>query len=135
MEIDKKLYNEIKAYCDLNGLKPREYIHSLLSKAFMQDKYGDKPGLQGVVLVKLPKEETKKADDLMNEIVESVGGNDKYQKLISDIIFDDYNPSIHAEENVAKNEETQAPEPPRDTVSQEVSRNEEKPKKRKLTAK
>lgn len=43
MEIDKELYNEIKEYCDLNGLKPRAYIHTLLKKAFMEDKYGKMP--------------------------------------------------------------------------------------------
>ena len=43
MEIDKELYNDIKAYCDLNGIKTREYIHNLLKKAFMEDKYGKMP--------------------------------------------------------------------------------------------
>lgn len=43
MEIDKSLYNEIKAYCEINGLNTREYIHRLLKKAFMVDKYGEVP--------------------------------------------------------------------------------------------
>ena len=34
MEIDKKLYDEIKAYCDLNGIKARDYVNRLLRKAF-----------------------------------------------------------------------------------------------------
>ena len=45
MEIDKKLYAQIKEYCDINGLKPKEYINDILSKAFMRDKYGDKPSI------------------------------------------------------------------------------------------
>lgn len=43
MEIDKNLYKEIKAYCDLNGLKARDFIHKLLKDAFIKEKYGDRP--------------------------------------------------------------------------------------------
>lgn len=43
MEIDKKLHEEIKEYCKLNGLKTTEYVNSLLKKAFMEDKYGVSP--------------------------------------------------------------------------------------------
>lgn len=43
MEVDKKLYEEIKEYCKLNGIKPSEYVNSLLKKAFMEDKYGVSP--------------------------------------------------------------------------------------------
>ena len=43
MEIDKKLHEEIKEYCKLNGLKTAEYVNSLLKKAFMLDKYGVSP--------------------------------------------------------------------------------------------
>lgn len=46
MEIDKELYKEIKEYCDLNGIKVREYVNSLLKKAFMKDKYGSAPFLK-----------------------------------------------------------------------------------------
>lgn len=45
MEVDKKLYQEIKQYCELNGLKPSEYVNSTLKKAFMEDKYGSAPFL------------------------------------------------------------------------------------------
>ena len=58
MEIDKELYNEIKEYCVLNGLKPKDYIHSLLKKAFMRDKYGDRPGFMVLPLRPEPKVET-----------------------------------------------------------------------------
>ena len=43
MEIDKKLYEDIKAYCKLNNLKVGEYVNGLLKKAFMEDKYGASP--------------------------------------------------------------------------------------------
>ena len=57
MEIDKELYKDIKAYCDLNGLKPREYIHKLLKEAFMKDKYGDRPDFMVLPLRPEPKVE------------------------------------------------------------------------------
>ena len=131
MEIDKKLYKEIKEYCDLNGIKTKEYIHSLLSKAFMADKYGDRPGF---IAIKQNKSEIDKAEENFSKIVESVGGPDKYNGMVTDLIFDD---------NVAKNEETAPSNVLRDTVSQEVSREkdenavkeEKKSKKRKIEAK
>lgn len=43
MDIDKKLYNSIKEYCDLNNMDTSEYINKLLKKAFMEDKYGKVP--------------------------------------------------------------------------------------------
>ena len=43
MEVDKQLYEEIKEYCSLNGLKPREFTNSLLRKAFMEEKFGKTP--------------------------------------------------------------------------------------------
>lgn len=43
MEIDKKLHDEIKAYCKLNGLKMNEYINKLLRNAFNIDRYGISP--------------------------------------------------------------------------------------------
>ena len=46
MEVDKKLYEDIKEYCKLNGLKPSEYVNATLKKAFMEDKYGSAPFLK-----------------------------------------------------------------------------------------
>ena len=43
MEIDKKLHNEIKEYCKLNGLKMTDFINHLLKKAFNIEKYGLSP--------------------------------------------------------------------------------------------
>ena len=47
MELDYKLTKEISSYCSLNGLDEKEYVNSLLKKAFMVDKYGDRPPLYG----------------------------------------------------------------------------------------
>lgn len=43
IELDKKLHKDIKEYCQLNGLVMKDFINKLLKKAFMVEKYGDKP--------------------------------------------------------------------------------------------
>lgn len=43
MQIDEKLYAEIKQYCELNGLKIKPFISDLLRKAFNREKFGDGP--------------------------------------------------------------------------------------------
>lgn len=43
VSIGRKLYDSIREYCDLNGLQVKEYVNTLLSKAFMEDKYGTAP--------------------------------------------------------------------------------------------
>lgn len=43
MDIEEKLYAEIKEYCKLNGLKVTKYVNELLREAFMRDKYGERP--------------------------------------------------------------------------------------------
>lgn len=145
MEIDKELYKQIKEYCELNGIKPKEYIHNLLSKAFMEDKYGKSPFNfntesngdksfdnipETVVKTKVQEivKSMKSGDEEFSEIIEQVGGSDKYNDMVSDLIFED---------NVAKNENTEQQNKVRDTVSQEMSRNKDvngqrKVKKRKI---
>lgn len=43
VEIEKKLYQEIKDYCKLNDLVIKDFINKILKKAFTVEKYGDKP--------------------------------------------------------------------------------------------
>lgn len=43
VEIDKKLYQEIKDYCKLNDLVIKDFVNKLLRKALTVEKYGDKP--------------------------------------------------------------------------------------------
>lgn len=43
MEIEKKLYSEIKEYCKLNQLKIGDFINDLLKKAFNIEKFGEAP--------------------------------------------------------------------------------------------
>ena len=62
MEIDKELMAEIKEYCVLNSLKPREFVHKLLKKAFMEEKYGKMPAVlqknvwESPKIIEVPKE-------------------------------------------------------------------------------
>jgi len=79
MEIDKKLYSEIKAYCEINGLKARDYIHTLLKKAFMEDKYGKMPSI-------LDKKEIDRADEEYAKFVNNMGV-DTYNKVIEECIY------------------------------------------------
>lgn len=44
--IDEILYNDIKEYCELNGLKTSEFINQQLKDAFLMEKYGDAPFMQ-----------------------------------------------------------------------------------------
>lgn len=43
VDIEEKLYSDIKKYCKVNNLKIGEFINKLLKKAFMVEKYGEKP--------------------------------------------------------------------------------------------
>lgn len=70
MEIDKKLYGDIKEYCNLNGLKTAEYVNSLLKNAFMLDKYGVSP---------FSKERTVIEHDAFNEAV-----NNEVKRILND---------------------------------------------------
>lgn len=43
VEIDKKLYQDIKDYCKVNNLVIKDFVNKLLRKAFTVEKYGEKP--------------------------------------------------------------------------------------------
>lgn len=45
VNVKEKLYKQIKDYCSINNLPIGEYINDLLQKAFMVDKYGEKPSV------------------------------------------------------------------------------------------
>lgn len=78
MEIDKKLYGEIKEYCKLNDLKPSEYVNALLKKAFMEDKYGTAPFKKEVTFVG-----NKKFDEaVIAEINEIIHDKEKLSEFI-----------------------------------------------------
>lgn len=78
MEIDKKLYQEIKDYCKLNNLKVGEFINSLLRKAFNIEKYGEIPLFmekKKEPLIKVVDEESEKIDEIEEIRAENVNNN------------------------------------------------------------
>ena len=43
IKIGSILSKDIEQYCQLNGLDKTKYVNDILRKAFMLDKYGDRP--------------------------------------------------------------------------------------------
>ena len=76
MEIDKKLNNDITAYCKENGLNKKDFINKLLKKAFNIEKYGEKPFHKPSKEEMLPQkvEETQEKDQ-NNTIITKIENN------------------------------------------------------------
>ena len=113
MEIEKTLYAEIKAYCELNGLKTREFIHDILKRAFMEEKYGISPFQRKI---EQSVEAEQKEEEAIIEKYEKENNVEFVPVDTSEIIFDD---NTESSENVEKEE-------PKPTIS-EIE--EDKPKK------
>lgn len=64
IEIDKRLHQDIKEYCKLNGLVMKDFVNKLLKKAFMVEKYGDKPFAEPK-MSNLEKEAIEKIKDMV----------------------------------------------------------------------
>lgn len=106
MEVDKKLYEDIKEYCKLNGLKPSEYINATLKRAFMKDKYGDAPFLQkcGQEFVMYG---NKAFEDAVNaEIKRILNDKDEIEKIVEEHRKRFYNGPDESEEAQRKFNET-----------------------------
>lgn len=69
IELDKKLHKDIKEYCQLNGLVMRDFVNKLLKKAFMVEKYGDKPFAEPK-MSNLEKEAIEKIKDMVESQVD-----------------------------------------------------------------
>jgi len=75
MEIDKQLYAEIKEYCELNGLKPREFVHGILKKAFMEEKFGKIPAVlqnnakKEPKIIEVPKESRHEFEENVGKVI------------------------------------------------------------------
>jgi hypothetical protein len=85
MELDKKLHDDIKAYCKLNGLKMNDYINKLLRQAFNIDKYGISPFSQSSnTIVEVEKEEVpqKKEKKSKKNVVEDNTINEDGIKVV-----------------------------------------------------
>jgi len=69
IELDKKLHKDIKEYCQLNGLVMKDFVNKLLKKAFMVEKYGDKPFAEPK-MSNLEKEAIEKIKDMVENQVD-----------------------------------------------------------------
>ena len=69
IELDKKLHKDIKEYCQLNGLVMKDFVNKLLKKAFMVEKYGDKPFAEPK-MSKLENEAIEKIKDMVESQVD-----------------------------------------------------------------
>lgn len=102
ISIDGKLYSNLKEYCELNNLKLNAYVEELIRKQFTIEKFGTSP-FDKMAEVEPPRQEKKVIDEFYDkaingmkepeettvQIVEAVGGPDKMQDLITDLIFDE----------------------------------------------
>ena len=112
VEIENKLYSEIKEYCKLNGLVIKDFINKILKKAFTVEKYGEKPFSVNEVVsapyvptLEVTLEEPADSPPITNEKIlekyrKPIEGMSKedYSKFYSDIPLDE-----SWEENLEKN--------------------------------
>jgi len=68
IKIPTRLFKDIDAYCRINGITMEEYVGKLLKKAFMEDKYGTSPNIEGKSIENITekKEEPKKEGSNQN---------------------------------------------------------------------
>ena len=97
VEIDKRLYQEIKDYCKLNNLVIKDFINKLLRKSFTIEKYGDKPFAEnkpetGVVYCPYVIDDTLQVvldpKFINGELSEKI--KERYSKPISDKFYDNF---------------------------------------------
>lgn len=100
IEIKDKLYKDIESYCALNELDFNDYVNDLLKKAFMEEKYGDRPFSK----VPTPTEveiEVKKNEETNEYVVEA--------KETTIPIETDINPQISSNEIISIDRPMEAP--------------------------
>lgn len=86
VEIETKLYNDIKAYCKLNNLVIKDFINRLLKKAFTIEKYGETPFATSIkvekeVIYSIPKIKTS-TDNSNENIMEKSITQEVYNKTL-----------------------------------------------------
>lgn len=92
IKINASLEKDLIDYCKLNNLKPSEYVNDLLKKAFMRDKYGDKPSIlfkdrqkqetqvqqqETIIITSAPKEEPQETIPIIETKIEEKPKNKK----------------------------------------------------------
>ena len=89
VEIENKLYSEIKEYCKLNGLVIKDFINKLLKKAFTVEKYGDKPfSIESVPQKKSSKLEQEAVDKIKDIIENQVSVPPKIMEVVDEHFFE-----------------------------------------------
>lgn len=86
MQLDNKLYQEIKEYCELNNLKTRDFIHNILKEAFLKEKYGESPFNKKNVDVTPNREEI--LDNFIRNITPQIEIENEINEIVSDHFFE-----------------------------------------------
>lgn len=86
MQLDNKLYQEIKEYCELNNLKTRDFIHNILKEAFLKEKYGESPFNKKNVDVIPNREEI--LDNFIRNITPQIDIENEINEIVSDNFFE-----------------------------------------------
>jgi hypothetical protein len=86
MQLDNKLYQEIKEYCELNNLKTRDFIHNILKEAFLKEKYGESPFNKKNVDVTPNREEI--LDNFIRNITPQIDIENEINEIVSDNFFE-----------------------------------------------
>ena len=124
VEIDKRLYQEIKDYCKLNNLVIKDFVSKLLRKAFTIEKYGDRPFAETNITI--GNDEIKKLTDSIfdkPEVKPSYYGEIESNGIIGKMELPDespYNNVMVTTEHI-NDLETQAIEKIKDLVENQVS--------------
>lgn len=89
VEIENKLYSEIKEYCKLNGLVIKDFINKILKKAFTIEKYGDKPfSIESVPQKKSSKLEQEAVDKIKDIIENQVSVPPEIMEAVDEHFFE-----------------------------------------------
>lgn len=86
MEINKKLHDDIKAYCRANNLKMTDYINKLLRDAFNIDRYGTSPFSQQRLDVSESKKEEK--EEVKKEVFPTHSSKDELVEKMEEVVSD-----------------------------------------------
>ena len=103
VEINDRLYKDIKGYCDLNNLNIVEFINKVLKSGYMLEKYGDRPGIQRnsseEKIEEQKNENVKEHDVKTEEITTPMETIDKPKLQVKwDVDFEHDDAAIHATE-------------------------------------
>ena len=89
--IDAKLYNDLKEYCELNGLKTSEFIMSLVKQSFTYEKFGNIPfGTLPTPSIEVEKNVKKETEETIDEatidVPEEIKGdfNENIHKIVQE---------------------------------------------------